>query len=220
MATVCFMWNDGRHSGGRYPKLAFVKDGKIYPFSGSNIDGVAIVTATKYEKSGKWSNTDFSITVAPNVGVWNMISRLHGSTFEDQHTWEEALAYFINATTKIVTMDEFQKYMREHYKHASERFDETAKLLPSINIDEKLEVSFGSPTNRQIGDGFWTSPKPVRDQTGKEIGGLALKNKNESWQYGDKNNIIPPEGYDVIDVTTSPGMHGGYVTVVLAKRKA
>lgn len=209
-------WNDGRKPGGRYPRLAFIKDGIIYPFCGESIPEVAVVTASQYEKSGQWSNTTYEILISENIGVFDCINPLHGKVFEKCHNWNEALSDFINRCGKIVTVEEFKTYLQKTYPKVTERLNKVDELTKILDLDQKIDVSFGSPTNRSISEGWWSSPKNTI------IGEMKLKedsnNKNLAWNYCEIDDIEPPANYKVIDIRRSPGMHGGYVTIVLAPK--
>lgn len=205
-------WNDGLGSAGRTPKLSFVLKGEIHPFAGQNIPGVVTVLATKYEKNGKWSNTTYTLAIADDAGVWDQVAPMHQGTWDGQATLEEALARFVQTTGKIVAMAVFEKYMASAYPKALERMKQTAQALGGMTSDvEVIEYSFGSPTNRAISEGYWSSPKQ------SPLGEISLKGDG-NWQTAQASDIICPPGVVVTQVRRSPGMHGGYVSVYLAKK--
>ena len=70
-----------------------------------------------------------------------------------------------------------------------------------------LIVSFGSPTNRAIQEGFWEEQKTSRASDGREV---IVAPSSKGW---DEPIVLAPQGAKIVSSQHSPGMHGGYQTI-------
>jgi len=71
-------------------------------------------------------------------------------------------------------------------------------------------ISFGSPTNHAISEGFWDAPKHSKTSDGREVSVEPGKGENEGWS---KPSLVEPDGAKIVSARHSPGMHGGYWTI-------
>jgi len=202
-------WNNGLASAGRRPRLALVKEGKIFQFLGTTIPGVAVITTTDFKKNGKWSNTTFHLEVGENVGVAALLAPMHNGQWDSVGSWDAAHATFQEIVGKNVSLDALKAWMLLEYPGTARRFDEIAALLAEVSLEgDPVEFSFGSPTNRAITEGYWQSPKT---HGGHEF---RLRGDCGEWTYAKKEDIIPPAGCIILSILHGPGMHGGMVTVM------
>lgn len=202
-------YNDGLETGGRTPRLYLVKGYDYYKFSGSNIEGVCAVTSSSFNKNGKWSSTSYNILLALGVKAIPFLSRLHGIWGDNFNNWgemSEKLGIFIGTIQEIV---------RKEYPRTAKRLDDLEKFsLDMENNSETVEVviiSFGSPTNRRIKEGFWKNPQERNTSTGIKV--VVAPSSNDDWS---KPVLIEPENGKILTSYTTPGHHGGYVTIEVA----
>lgn len=111
-------------------------------------------------------------------------------------------------------MAELKRIVEEIYPRASERFNQNEVALKQIeSFSESLETTFGGPTNRDINEGYWSSPKSTT------FGEISLKQGVESWRGAKPSDVVCPENVVCTNVTHCPGYHGGYVTVQLKRKE-
>ena len=106
-----------------------------------------------------------------------------------------------------------QKIVREEYPRTERRLDELeefAQSLPQGEI-ETVIVSFGSPSNRPIAEGWWDAPKSATTSWGAKV--VVQPGGEKGWASPE---VIEPKESKIISSRSSPGMHGGYVTVEVA----
>ncbi len=95
---------------------------------------------------------------------------------------------------------------------AAEQALESLRMAEEAALSQRqtVEVSFGGPTNREMADGFWTSPKSIPNHDGE----LRLIDKERDWVKGNVR-VAGMTGV-VVSVTHTRGYHGGYVSVTVA----
>lgn len=83
--------NDGALTGGRSPLYILVApNGEAMRFKYQTVKGVAAVIPGKYEKNGKWSNTDYRVVLAEGARIIEATAPLHGTICDNAGTWQEA----------------------------------------------------------------------------------------------------------------------------------
>lgn len=214
-------WNDGLGSRSRSPWLLLIKGEEIVAFTGETIPGFVVVRGTNYKKNGKWSNTTYRLTLADGVreisgrAGWESglfvegLGRATSNSTPD--TWTDL------AKCLGVSVPAAMKFIRGWKSGTAKAMDETEAALvvleESTEADddtEKVTVSFGSPTNRSIRNGFWESPKSIPGYEAE----IRLVDPSEGWS---KENIeVVGISGTVLSAESSSGMHGGYRAVTVA----
>lgn len=202
-------YNDGRCSGGRNPRLYLAKGSEVRKFIGENIPEFCAVATSSYTKNGKWSCTDYTLNLAPGVRPLRFLSPLHG-------TWGDNFASWGEVAEKLgLPVDVAQAIIREEYCKTAERLDKLEEFALSIETEgkntETVIISFGSPTNRAISEGYWSSPKSAQTSDGRKVTVMPSQG-----QYGpdwNKPSVVEPTGAKVFSSKHRPGMHGGYWTI-------
>jgi len=197
---------DGLLSGNRRPRLYLCKGAQAVKFTGSNIDGYCAISRNVYEKRGKWSNTTYTLNLAPGVRAVKMVSPLHGTWGDDLESWGElcqVLGLPIEVAREIVSRE---------YPRTAERLNKAEQFASDVEArggeTETVVISFGSPTNRARREGYWASPKSGRTSDGRTV--TVVPGESGGWS---DPQVTEPEGAQVISARQTPGMHGGYVTV-------
>jgi len=207
-----YSYNDGLRPGGRRPRLYLAKGGEVKKFLGENIPGYCAIVTAQYEKNGKWSNTTYQLDLAPGVRPLYFLSPMHGTWGDDLGSWGEV------AETLGLPVDVAQAIIRAEYPKTAERLDKLEDFALAVeaqgNATETVVISFGSPTNRAIREGYWSSPKSSQTSDGRKV--TVEPSKGEYGADWYKPVVVEPEGAKVISVRHSPGMHGGYWTIEVA----
>lgn len=210
--NVIYSYNDGLREGGRVPCLYLAKGGEVKKFIGQNIPGFCAVATEQYQKSGKWSNTDYQLALAPGVRPISFISPMHGTWGDNLGSWGEV------AETLGLPVDVAQSLIRAEYNSTAERLDKLEKFALATEAEghetETVVISFGSPNKRAISEGYWEKPKSFQTSDGRTVTVEPSKG-----QYGvdwDKPLVVTPEGAQIISSRHQPGMHGGYWTIEVA----
>ena len=200
-----YSYNNGACSAGRTPRLYLAKGSEVVKFAGQNIPGYCAIATAQYEKNGKWSNTTFQLEFVPGVRALYFLSPMHG-------TWGDGFASWGEVVEELgLPIDITQKIIREEYPSTAERFDKLEEFAIAVETEgqttEVAIISFGSPTNRSISEGYWDKPKSSQTSNGRMVTVLPGK---EGWHTPE---IVEPEGAKVLSAKHSPGMHGGYWTI-------
>lgn len=218
-------WSNEMGSRSRRAWLLLVKGEKIVNFTGQNIPGVVVIRGTDYRKNGKWSHTTFRLELAQGVQAisgrdgWEtgrFVEGLHAAVGFDQpiDRWPDV------ANALGVSVPSAMAFLREWRPAAAEALDEVDAQLealdeavnPAAVVDtEMVVVSFGSPTNRMIAEGWWKTPKAI---PGHDDAQIALVDPEKGWYEGN----ITVEGIagTVLSSVHTSGMHGGYYSVTVA----
>ena len=131
---------------------------------------------------------------------------MHGTWGDNLGSWGEVIE------TLGLPVGIAQEVIRTEYKATAERLDKLEEFVLAVEAGgcgtETVVISFGSPTNRAIREGYWSSPKSGQVSDGRKV-------VVEPGNGGDWSNpvVIEPEGTKVLSSRYSPGMHGGYYTV-------
>jgi len=208
-----YTYNDGLESGSRRPRLYLTKAGKAVKFLGENIEGYCVIASSQYKKNGKWSNTTYQLELAPGVKPLSFLSPLHGTWGDNFTSWGEVaenLGLPIEVAREVVGME---------YPKTEERLDEVEKFALDLEAQgeemETVVISFGSPSNRAIREGYWSESKFGQTSNGVVV---EVVPTNPDSQYPDWNNptVTQPQGAKIISSKHSSGMHGGYWAVEVA----
>lgn len=199
-------YNDGLRHGSRRPRLYLTKKSEAVKFEGESIEGYCVITASKYQQNGKWSNTTYQLELAPGVKAFELLSPLHGTWGDNFTSWGEVVEYFSLPIQKV------KEIVEREYPSLSKRMDSVEKFALELESQgqemETVVISFGSPTNRAIREGYWSDPK-----TGQTSDGQKVIIEPSQGEYGSgwcKPVVVTPRGARVISSKHSPGMHGGY----------
>jgi len=207
-----YKYKDGLCPGSRRPRLYLTKGSEAVKFEGQNIDGYCVITASEYEANGKWSNTKFKLELAPGVRPFYLLSPLHGTWGNGFTSWGEIAEFFSLPIEKV------REIVDREYPSLSERMnsvEEFALELEAQGVEmETVIISFGSPTNRAIREGFWSSPKTGRTTDDQQV--IVEPSQGEYGPDWTNPVVVKPEGATVIAARSSPGMHGGYRTIEVA----
>jgi len=202
-------WNDGLLPAGRYPRLYLTKAGEACKFVGKNIPGFVAIAAADYQKSGKWSNTTYTLLLAPGVRAVELVSPMHGTWGDSFASWGELIAA-IGLPLAVA-----REIVRAEFASTAQRLDAleafAAEAEASGGVVEVVVVCFGSPTRRQRADGFWDSPKSAATSTGVTV--TVAPGEVNGWE---SPVVLSPQGASILDSTHAPGMGGGYWTVKVA----
>jgi hypothetical protein len=208
-----YEYNDGRRPGGRLPRLYLAKGGEVRKFIGETIPGFVAVATAEYTQSGKWSNTDYRLVLAPGVRPIYFLSPLHGTWGDDLASWGEV------AEKLGLPIEVAQAVVREEYPSTAERLDKLEEFASAVEADgaatETVIVSFGSPTNRAISAGYWSLPKSGRTSDGRTVTVVPGQRASGEPDWSAPV-VVEPAGANVISSRHKPGMHGGYWTVEVA----
>jgi hypothetical protein len=221
MQNQNIIWSDGMGHRGRSPFLLFIKGDQVIPFAGSNIPGVAVVLGTDYTKNGKWSHTTYRIQVADGV------RHIAGKNGWETGRFSEGLASAVGCATPDtwpdtakalgVSVPSAMEFLRSWRPSAAERLDKVEQALAVLEeVSERetdsviVTVSFGSPSNRSIQNGYWESPKGIPGYAAE----IRLTDPGVGWMEGNIQ-VLGIVG-TVLSVKHSSGMHGGYYAVSVA----
>ena len=108
----------------------------IIPFAGETIPGVATVVATKYEKNGKWSYSEWTVELADGIGsfVWSQDWEL--GSYVTAGTWERA----VSDVRRIANMPDLCSAAIERFIRAK-----LGKAAATIDENERKASSDGTP---------------------------------------------------------------------------
>ncbi|MDP2689062.1 MAG: hypothetical protein Q8P48_03005 [Deltaproteobacteria bacterium] len=205
-------YNDGLCPGSRRPRLYLAKGGEVVKFVGENIPGYCAVVTAQYERCGKWSNTTYRLELVPGVRALSFLSPLHGCWGDDLASWGEV------AENLGLPIEVAQAVIRAEYKTTAERLDKLEQFALAVeaegNDTEVVVISFGSPTNRAIREGYWEKPKSSQASDGRTV--TVEPSKGEYGPDWYKPTVTEPEGGRVISSQHRPGMHGGYWSIEVA----
>jgi len=234
-------YNDGLLPAGRWPRLYLAKGAEVMKFAGSNIPGFCAIATSRYQKNGKWSNMTYQLDLVPGVRALYFVSPMHG-------TWGDNLGSWGEVAEKLgLPVDVAQAIIRGEYKETSDRLDKLEEFSLAVEAGgastETVVISFGSPTNRSISEGYWEKPKSSHTSDGRMVtvipgAMLADEADRRALDWGEKcgyavdssevirfreelttrvgwdyPTIVEPEGAKVISSKHRPGMHGGYWTI-------
>lgn len=215
-------WSDQIGSRGRGAWLLFVRGDEIIPFGGQNIPGVVVVRGTDYEQAGKWSHTTYRLQLADGI------REIAGRSGWETGTFVEGLGSAVGCTTPDtwadtakalgVSVPSTMEFLRSWRPKAAAKFDEVEQSLADLEEASSQQetdsvivtVSFGSPSNRAIREGYWESPKGIPGHNAE----IRLKDRSRGWAEGNIE-VVGVSG-TVLSVKHSSGMHGGYYAVSVA----
>lgn len=215
-------WSNGIGSRGRGAWLLFIRGDEVIPFGGKNIPGVVVVRGTDYTKNGKWSYTTYRLELA------NGIRHIAGRDGWETGRFVEGLGSAVGCSTPDIWADTSKalgvsvpsamEFLRSWRPQAAEKLDEVEQSLMALEEFSSQQeadsvivtVSFGSPTNRAIREGYWESPKGIPGYNAE----IRLKDSSKGWAEGNIE-VVGISG-TVLSVKHSVGMHGGHYAVSVA----
>lgn len=201
--------------------LLFVRGDEVIPFSGKFISGVVVVRGTDYSRNGKWSYTTFRLDVANGIRCiagrdgWETARFTEGLASalrcKTPDTWSDvAAALGISVPS---TMEFLRTWRPEEAGHL-DQVEESLMALEEVSEQqtdfEIVTVSFGSPNNRAIREGYWESPKVIPGYNAE----IRLCDTSKGWVESNIN-VVGISG-TILSVKHSSGMHGGYYAVSVA----
>lgn len=211
-------WNDKQGNRDRDAWLILIREEDIVFFKGENIQKICVVIGSD---KGESSNT-YRIALAEGVKTiagkngWETGTFLEGLGKATAHptpdTWAEVAKCF--GTSVPAAM----RFLREWKPKEAYSLDETERALEALeasedNTDvERVVVSFGSPTNRQIREGWWNAPKEISGYEA-EIRLIDPEDREGDWSI-DNIEVVGTTG-KVISVAYEKGARGGYYSVIV-----
>lgn len=207
-----YEYNDGLHPAGRTPRLYLARGGEVRKFASVNIPGFCAVVTAVYKPNGKWSNTTYQLELVPGVRPLYFLSPMHGTWGDSLGSWGEV------AETLGLPVDVAQAIVRKEYPRTAERLDELEIFALAVEAEgfetEVVVISFGSPTNRAIREGYWGKPKSGKTSDGRIV--TVEPGPNDLFPDWNNPRAIEPEGAKILSSRSSPGMHGGHRTIEVA----
>ena len=201
--------------------LLFVKGDAVFPFRGEDIPGVVAVKGHDFNKAGKWSSTTYRLVLASGVRHVAGHDGFETGRFAEglgsslgtatPDTWSEV------AEALGVSVVAAADFLRSWRPKAAATLDAAEAALEELEEEEdgketvKVTVSFGGPSRRERGDGFWESPKGIPGYAGAEV---YLVDPERGWETG--NVAVSGVAGTVLDVRRTAGRGGGYCAVTVA----
>ncbi len=216
------LWSNEMGERGRGAWLLFIKDDEVIVFRGQNIPGVVVVRGTDYTKNGKWSHTTYRLQLVPGV------RQIAGYSGWETGRFVEGLGSAVGCATPDtwadtakalgVSVPSVMEFLRSWRPKAAAKLDEVEQALADLEEASSQQetdsvivtVSFGSPTNRAISDGYWVAPKAIPGYNAE----IHLKDRSQGWNEGNIE-VVGISG-TILSVKHSAGMHGGYYAVSVA----
>lgn len=205
--------------------LLLVKGEEIISFAEKTMSGWVVVQGTDYSKNGKWSHTTFRLELA------NGVRAIAGHNGWETGRFVEGLRSAVSGSGPIdrwpdlahalgVSVPAAMAFLREWRPKAAAALDlvdaqlealeasvpATSEIVDTVTIT----VSFGSPTNRAIADGWWSAPKQITGQKAQ----LRLIDPKKGWEK--ENIVVVGMTGTVLNAVSSSGMHGGYRAITVA----
>lgn len=210
-------WSDRIGSRSRAAWLLLIKGDEVIVFRGETIPGVVAVRGTQYTKEGKWSHTTYSLELANGIrhiagrDGWETGRFVEGLGVQND-IWPEV------ASKLGVSVPSAMEFLKSWRPKAAAKLDEVEQQLVALEEASAQQetdsvivtVSFGSPSNRAIREGYWESPKSIPGYSAE----IRLKNRQLGWSEGNVE-VVGIAG-TVLTVKHSAGMHGGYYAVSVA----
>jgi len=215
-------WSDRLGSRDRKPFLLLVRGDEVIVFRGQNIPGVVVVRGTDYTRNGKWSYTTYRLQLSGGI------REIAGRDGWETGRFVEGLGSAVGVMTPDtwadtakalgVSVPSAMEFLREWRPKAAEKLDEVEQSLADLEEASSQQetdsvivtVSFGSPSNRAIREGYWKSPKGIPGYSAE----IRLKDLEQGWT--EENIEVVGISGTVLSVKHSAGMHGGYYAVSVA----
>ena len=211
-------WSNEMGSRSREPFLLFIKGDEVTTFVGKDILGVVVVRGTDYTKNGKWSHTTYRLQLADGI------CHIAGRDGWETGRFVEGLGAAVGCATPDtwanvgkalgVSVPSAMEFLRSWRPKAAAKLDEVEASLAKLEEVSKQEtdsvivtVTFGSPSNRAIREGYWESPKSIPDHVAE----IRLLDPSKGWTEG--NIAVVGISGTVLSVKHTSGMHGGYYGV-------
>lgn len=244
--TTTATWSDQQGNRDRKAWALLVGPGDaVTTFSGESIPGVVAVAGHDYNKNGKWSSTTFRLTLADGVRLiaghngWETGRFIEGLAAASGRLGSGRVDRWIDVANALgISVPSAMAFLRAWRPKAAEELDQVDRDLEAVDEAagpegaEEISISFGSPTRRAQGGGFWTWP--VRVFAGPEYGAGGQRSEPPPAEIarvvpGPVGDEFPswatpvvcdprgvPAAVRVLSSTHTAGMHGGYVSLRLA----
>ncbi|MCX6737008.1 MAG: hypothetical protein NTW73_02930 [Candidatus Parcubacteria bacterium] len=201
-----YQYCDKLAPAGRYPCLYLAKGGEVKKFKGENISDFCCIATEQYSKNGKWSSTTYQLELSPGVRPLYFLSPMHGTWGDDLKSWGEVVEKL------SLPVDVAKAIIGTEFKTTANRLDKLEEFALATETEEvtteTVIISFGSPSNRAIREGYWEEPKSSQTSNGQTV--TVAPGVDADW---GNPSVVEPEGAKVISSRHVPGMHGGYWTV-------
>lgn len=214
-------WSDQIGNRSRQPWLLLIKGDDVVPFTGGNISGLVVVRGTDYEQAGRWSHATYRLQLADGV------RHIAGRNGWETGTFAEGLGSAVGCATPDtwgdmaralgVSVPSAMEFLRGWRPKAALALDEVEQALADLEAEGSsssdsviVVVSFGSPSNRSIREGYWESPKEIPGYEAE----IRLRDPSGDWD-ADNIEVVGISG-TVLSVRWAAGMHGGYYAVSVA----
>ena len=205
-------FNDGLRPGRRRPRLYLARGGEVRKFTGDVLPGFCAIVTSWFTKNGDWSNTQYKIALAPGVRAIEFMSPLHGTWGDDVPSWGAAAEWL------QLPVETVREIVRAEYPRTAERLDQLEAFAADVAQEkmtvETVIVSFGSPMNKEIRDGFWEKPKKARTTDGREV--IVQPGQGRHGPDWAEAVAVAPEGAKVLAARHKPGIHGGHWHIEVA----
>lgn len=189
-------FTNGLLPGGRRPRLYLAKGAQAIKFEGDNIPGWCVIAHSRYEKNGKWSCTDYTLTLSPGVRALHFVSPLHGVWGAGFTSWGEL------AASLGIPVEVAQEVVRKEYTTTAQRLDQIEAF--------SLEVEASGQTAETVVI-VVSRPHDTTSATGRTCDGrIVTIAPNPDWYTP---TVVSPEGCKIVSSGHKPGMKGGYYNV-------
>lgn len=206
-------WDDGLGHRSRKAWCILIAGDSIHVFVGESIPGVVAVVGSDYNKNGKWSSSTYRMELAAGVRMLSGHDGWETGTFREglrSETHKPTDTWLDLANALGVTLPAAQAFLRAWRPLAAQHYDEVDAALAAVDGEsdgvETATLSFGSPTNRQIREGYWECPVVVLNENDETVDSFAAPEFTRGTTGAAR----------MLEVVRSPGMHGGYVSVRVA----
>ncbi len=223
-------WSNKIKSRGRSPWLLFIKGDEVIRFKGKDIPGIAVIKGTDYSQCGKWSGTTYRLAVIPDVRVIKGFEGWETARFTEGLGEVTSIGRPIDTWVDVaealgVSVPAAMEFLREWKPKAAERLDQVDQKLEDLDDlieqagsqddPEVVVVSFGTPSNASIRNGFWVNPKLIFGA--HHPGAIELIDPTKGWELG--NIRVTGVAGTVISAKRTRGYHGGYRAISVAVAK-
>ena len=136
-------YNDGIQSRSRSSRLLIFTQNWVEVFDGKSIDAMCVVIGTSHTRNGKWSSTDYTISLAAGVKCVKITQGWDSGTFvEDVTTLKNIMS---ELGIKEVQPYFSEMFVKQHFFGTWKRYVALQEKLDSLYaIEQEQGVSFNS----------------------------------------------------------------------------
>lgn len=142
--TTTLTYDNKPFENGKYSRLFFIKDGKVFPFKGNSILGVAVIVndqITGYENDGKHYSSIFTI-ITPSDVKSIVLSPKENQKLWPQHDLKSAYEDFKQSCDANLSFDEFKNFLKECYPSNYDRIvryeEQIGKFQKEVGGEAKI----------------------------------------------------------------------------------